>query len=68
MHLLFCVLSKEIGWHFDLRVTFANKYSELARRHPDVRECFSNIMFVVAKWRKTVVNKVTCNYKVFTYI
>ena len=27
-----------------------------------------NIMFVVAKWRKTVVNKVTCNYKVFTYI
>ena len=40
------------------RVTFANKYSELARRQPDVRECFSNIMFASAKLRKIVVNKV----------
>ena len=51
MHLLFCVLSIEIGWHIDYRVHFANKYSELARRRPDVREFFSNIMFVSAKWR-----------------
>ena len=32
MRLLFCVLSIEIGWHIDYRVTFANKYNELARR------------------------------------
>ena len=57
MHLLFCVLSIEIGWHIDLRVHFANKYSELARRYPDVRECFLNIMFVVAKLRKILFMK-----------
>ena len=44
-------------------VTFANKYSELARRQPDVRECFSNIMFASAKLRKIVVNKVACSIK-----
>ena len=49
MHLLFWVLRIKIEWHIDERVIFANEYSELARRQPDVRECFSNIMFVVAK-------------------
>ena len=56
MHLLFCVLSIEIGWHIDYRVTFANIYSELARRQPDVREFFSNIMFVSANRRKIVLD------------
>ena len=42
MHLLFCVLSIEIGWHIDYRVNFANKYSEHAGRHPDVRDFFQN--------------------------
>ena len=62
MQLLFCVSIIEIGWHIDYMVTFSYKYSELARRHPDVQQFFSNITFVSAKWRKVVVNKVTCNY------
>ena len=67
MHFLFCVLSIEIRWHIDYNVNFANKYSDLAGRHPDVRDFFLNIMFVSAKWRNVVTNKVACNYKVFTY-
>ena len=52
MHLLFCVLSIKIGWHIDYRVTFANKYSELGRRQPDVREFFQILCLSVQTGEK----------------
>ena len=68
MHLLFCVLSIEIGWHIDYRVTFANKYSELARRQPDVREFFFKYYVCQCKPEKNSSRLSNMQYKVLTYI
>ena len=64
---LFCVLSIESGRHIDYRVILQINTVNSLDVNLTSAIFFSNIMFVSAKWGKVAVDKVTCNYKVFTY-